>query len=658
MKIILFLTIMLVFAFLHQNSSYADNTGSITVQVKDTKFETSSLMNVMYFLVYQDFSTTPFKRIDVPPTNPYTIPGLPLGHHYTVEVYVYNVWSGVGYADLQNTSQNLDLTIPLTGGMRFNVFYNDNTTPMPNAHVTIQSQDGKTVQETVTDALGNTPRYWLQTPSRVQDYYIAHITIVNSISYDYSPIRLVPGISQDFKIQTPWPPIVSNLITTTLYNDTKKISNGDGKFFVELYNETGLIGKSGVDRYGNAHFSNLKVDKYMFKAFKISSNSTNSSQLWGVSNAIINGSQNSFAIYKGNIEQSANLLSRTSAQSCECVAFRLDDIQDYFLRPQQEKVMDIFLEKKAPLTVGVIGSFFGKDKMLLDYLQTRVKNTTVPIEIANHGWIHENFALLSETEQSSRINQTNQKLQAIFGFKPTTLLMPLNSLNNDTIKAALMNGMTHVSSSNNPNDKPPYPLSNQKIYRFPETAYTARLGDQGVFVGTTHDYVFQQIQKNMNAYGFAVIMMHPQDFSLVVNKTYTGDMDWIQLYELRTLIDEIRNSGLKIVTVDKINIDAPKDVVVTKTQEDKSVIPVWLKSNSRLWEKDQISDSEFINAVQYLIKEKIIILENFTSTGVPTNTPALPWMKNNAGLWADGQISKKEFAGGINYLITSGTITP
>ena len=653
MKKIVF-SIIFCLVLLHSNLSYSDNTSSITVQVKDTLSDMVTLTDSMYFLVYQDFSATPFKRIDAQITNPYTISGLLPGHHYRVEVYVHNIWSGVGYVDLKNSPASLDLTIPLTGGMRFNIFYNDGYTPIPNARVGIQSQDGKMWVNSVTDSKGSTTPYWLESTARDQDYYMAHITIAKSVSYTYQPIKLAPGILQDFKIVTPWPAVVSNLILASVYNGTKKVSTDDGKFFVEIYNETGLVGRSDVNRYGDADFSNLKVNEYIFKAYKTSSDPTNPPQLWGSKDMIINGSQNSISIYKEDKPNSTNPVSGISTQSCKCVAFRLDDIQDYYLRNQQEKVMDVFLEKNSSLTIGIIGNFFGKDKQLLDYLQTRVKNSTSQIEIANHGWNHENFANFSLANQSSLINQTNQKIMAIFGVKPDTFLVPLNDFNNDTLLAAKQNGITHISYANSQQDKPPYPLANATLYRFPETVYTTRLSDQGIFVGTTHDYVFQQVQKNMDKYGFAVVVMNPQDFSLVVNKTYTGDTDWSQIDELRTLIDEIKNSGLKIVTIDKINLDSRKDV--TSTHEDDPSIPNWLKNTSRWWEKDMISDSEFINTIQYLVKEKIILLKPSSAHPISTNKDIVPWFKNNAGSWAAGQISKKEFANGINYLVTNGII--
>jgi len=39
-----------------------------------------------------------------------------------------------------------------------------------------------------------------------------------------------------------------------------------------------------------------------------------------------------------------------------------------------------------------------------------------------------------------------------------------------------------------------------------------------------------------------------------------------------------------------------------------NVIPTWVKNNAKLWVSDQISDDEFINSIQYLIKKGILVL--------------------------------------------------
>ncbi|MBI1828104.1 MAG: hypothetical protein HYR87_01290 [Thaumarchaeota archaeon] len=63
-------------------------------------------------------------------------------------------------------------------------------------------------------------------------------------------------------------------------------------------------------------------------------------------------------------------------ESCHCVAFRLDDIQDYWLNKVQTAIVDTFQEKNASLTIGIIGNSFGGDVKLTGYLQNKIKTRT------------------------------------------------------------------------------------------------------------------------------------------------------------------------------------------------------------------------------------------------------------------------------------------
>jgi hypothetical protein len=53
--------------------------------------------------------------------------------------------------------------------------------------------------------------------------------------------------------------------------------------------------------------------------------------------------------------------SKAKVPTCNCVAFRLDDIQDRFLNHVQLEVMSLFEKRNASLTVGVIGNYFDND---------------------------------------------------------------------------------------------------------------------------------------------------------------------------------------------------------------------------------------------------------------------------------------------------------
>jgi len=84
-------------------------------------------------------------------------------------------------------------------------------------------------------------------------------------------------------------------------------------------------------------------------------------------------------------------------------------------------------------------------------------------------------------------------------------------------------------------------------------------------------------------------------------------------------------------------------------------IPDWVKNNAGWWAEGQIPDSAFIDGIEYLIKEQIIIVP-ITETHSKEESSIPEWIKTNAGWWADAQIDDKTFATGIEYLIKIGLI--
>ena len=98
-------------------------------------------------------------------------------------------------------------------------------------------------------------------------------------------------------------------------------------------------------------------------------------------------------------------------------------------------------------------------------------------------------------------------------------------------------------------------------------------------------------------------------------------------------------------------------------------IPSWIKNNAGWWADGIIDDSSFLQGIEYLINEGIIVIpENVRSPSASTEehmerlglTPATPevpgWVKNNAGWWAEGQIDDSSFLQGIQYLVKEGII--
>jgi len=83
-------------------------------------------------------------------------------------------------------------------------------------------------------------------------------------------------------------------------------------------------------------------------------------------------------------------------------------------------------------------------------------------------------------------------------------------------------------------------------------------------------------------------------------------------------------------------------------------IPVWIKDVAVFWCDEKIDDSSFIEGIQYLIDNDIIII---TGTSVGSGGQEIPsWIKNNACWWSYGFISDVDFAQGLQYLVQEGII--
>ena len=85
-------------------------------------------------------------------------------------------------------------------------------------------------------------------------------------------------------------------------------------------------------------------------------------------------------------------------------------------------------------------------------------------------------------------------------------------------------------------------------------------------------------------------------------------------------------------------------------------IPDWIKRLAEFWTTNEITDSEFVEAIQFLIVREIIVvpIDKFGTEGEPSEIPS--WIKITTGFWVDDKTSDQEFALAIQYLIGEGII--
>jgi len=85
-------------------------------------------------------------------------------------------------------------------------------------------------------------------------------------------------------------------------------------------------------------------------------------------------------------------------------------------------------------------------------------------------------------------------------------------------------------------------------------------------------------------------------------------------------------------------------------------IPDWIKNQAEWWIAGSISDIEFLDSIQYLIKEKIIVIPPTDSAaqGGPRDIPE--WVKKSVHWWSIGTISDKELVSALQFLVKEGII--
>ncbi|HEV2192888.1 MAG TPA: hypothetical protein VGR54_04625 [Nitrosopumilaceae archaeon] len=277
-------------------TSYGQQTGTLEIDLKSVGGEMTDYHG-MALKIYQDNQKIPFKTIGSLSGNPYKV-CLPIGYQYKVEVYASSMYANIGYVDLQNSNEKLDLVIPNPGSVLFTAVYNDGTTPINNATVIVKSGNGTYEYWTpsTTNEDGKTIRFWLEPTISNDDHYIANISIENNLSYSYSPVSILPGMPSDIKIVTPWPPVTPPLVTSIYKSPIQKISKSDGNFVVQLYdNKKNKVSESKVDIRGEAYFSNLKVGSYILRAIDLNDDNN---RVWGVTNIVLDGKQTSVQIFK------------------------------------------------------------------------------------------------------------------------------------------------------------------------------------------------------------------------------------------------------------------------------------------------------------------------------------------------------------------------
>ncbi len=81
-------------------------------------------------------------------------------------------------------------------------------------------------------------------------------------------------------------------------------------------------------------------------------------------------------------------------------------------------------------------------------------------------------------------------------------------------------------------------------------------------------------------------------------------------------------------------------------------VPQWVKENAGWWSEGKIPDSEFLEAVGFLVERGAITLQGDAAPGAAAAVPS--WVKDLSGWWSEGSISDESFVNAVSYLLDRG----
>ncbi len=102
------------------------------------------------------------------------------------------------------------------------------------------------------------------------------------------------------------------------------------------------------------------------------------------------------------------------------------------------------------------------------------------------------------------------------------------------------------------------------------------------------------------------------------------------------------------------NFATPVSFTVT-INPPETTIPSWIKNVAGFWCEFKIDDGSFVEAIEYLIDNGIIVVPG-TQESFGGSQEIPQWVKNNACWWSDGSITDLDFAFGMEYLVKQGII--
>jgi len=243
----------------------------------------------------------------------------------------------------------------------------------------------------------------------------------------------------------------------------------------------------------------------------------------------------------------------STEKTCKCVIFRLDDVRNGYLEKVQVALMNFFISNNKSVSLGLIMNNIDEDSSLVHKIKEGYKIGI--FELGVHGWDHVDYTKLSENEQATSVDRANKKMYSLFGNYSKVFIPPFNLFDNDT-SSIVRNAKFRILSSAIYYDKPDImsshkrevELNNHELLHMPE------MSDFSIYYNNTWvkvpiKFLLSDIDYDINAFGYSVIMIHPHNFATQRNGSLTDVVDYDQIQSLADIVKAIKAKNLNIATL-------------------------------------------------------------------------------------------------------------
>jgi len=202
-------------------------------------------------------------------------------------------------------------------------------------------------------------------------------------------------------------------------------------------------------------------------------------------------------------------------------------------------------------------------------------------------------------------------------------------------------------------------INTVSVYDFATTQTSSNIFDEYVSTLIKNDYPAAPLDESLQENCFATMTNEGTDnektsvtcynskYVIISTSEQTGQV----FHNGKQLTTLIASNGFASLIYENIENSKPS------LETESSNIPNWVKNNAGWWADGITSDKTFVNAIQFLIDEDIIVIPTTSELSQNQQTNEIPiWLKNNAKWWANGTISDDDFVRGIQYLIENGII--